>query len=156
MLKKAFQLGLFDPPAQVPFAQYGPEKLDTAESRQLAFDASTQTVVLLRNDPVPSSATPPAPLLPLASTTKVAVIGPHFNASMDLLSNYHGENRLVKNHTPLLAMERRGNVVGHAQGAALWGNDESGFAAAVEVAAKAEVAVVFLGLHGLPNLVGDA
>jgi hypothetical protein len=60
------------------------------------------------------------PLLPLAPSTKVAIdVGPHFNASLDaffnvqeyveadqLLSNYHGENHLVFNHTVLASPPR--------------------------------------------------
>jgi beta-glucosidase-like glycosyl hydrolase len=155
MMKKAFQLGLFDDPDQVPYANYGPERLDTPEHRQLALDGATQSIVLLKNDPVPPStpvqpsalAMMARPLLPLAPSTKVAIVGPHFNASLDMLSNYHGENHLVFNHTPLLAMQRSGNVVGSAKGSGLWQPDESGFAEAVAVAAKADVAVVFVGLH---------
>ena len=64
-----------------------------------------------------------------------------------MLSNYRGDNNLVYDHSPLLAMARRGNIVGHAEGSALSDPDESGFADAVALAKKAEVAVLFLGLH---------
>jgi hypothetical protein len=147
MLKKAFQLGLFDPPN--PLMNYGPERLGTLAHRQLALDGATQSVVLLKNDPVQSAAlaSEPKPLLPLAPSLKVAIVGPHFNASVDMLSNYHGANRLVYNHTPLLAMSRRGNVVSSAKGSELWQPGEGGFAEAVAAAARADVAIVFLGLH---------
>ena len=154
LLKKAFQLGLFDPPEQVPYSSYGAEQLATAESAALALAGATQSIVLLQNKPVALSvgsrggATAAAgPVLPLAPGAKVALIGPHANATDDLLSNYRGDNNLVYEHSPMLAMTKRGNVVGHAAGCSLQSADESGFAEAVALAAAAEVAVVFCGLH---------
>ena len=167
LLKKAFQLGLFDPVDAVPYTKYGAERLNSTVSRSLALAASQQSIVLLKNDPVPtppspspwsvtaagsSSAppppSPPLPLLPLkAGTTRVAMIGPHMNATTDMLSQYRGINHDVDNHTPLLAMTRRGNVVASAVGTALAGTDASGIPAAVAAARKADVAVVLLGLH---------
>ena len=151
LLKKAFQLGLYDDPAAVvPFSMYGPEQLATRENEALALTAAVQSIVLLQNDAV---ATPrlhggdSRPLLPLAPGAKVALIGPHANATTDMLSNYHGDNNLVFAHSPLLAMARRGTVLGHAAGSALWDPDKSGFGEATALAARADVAVLFLGLH---------
>lgn len=86
-------------------------------------------------------------LLPLSKSTKLAVLGPHFNATQDMLSIYRGTNTLVNSHSPLDALSKMGTVVASAQGCALASNDTSGFAAAVEAAKKAQVAVVFVGLH---------
>jgi hypothetical protein len=156
LLKKCFQLGLFDPVNMVPYARYGREQLDSVNSRQLALEGATQSIVLLKNDPTSqlaqlptaaAAAAAPTPLLPLAASTKVAVIGPHFNASDAMLSNYKGSNNVVYRHTPLTAITKRGNVVGSAPGSALSGADESGFPAAKEAATNADIALVFLGLH---------
>jgi beta-glucosidase-like glycosyl hydrolase len=145
LLKKALQLGLFDPVETVPYASFGAEKLGSAASAALALEGAIQALVLLKNDPPMPNGT--KPLLPLDATVRVALIGPHLNASDDMLSNYRGQNNVVHNHTPLLAISRRGNVVGHAMGSALWDANESGFAAAVTAASAADVAIVFLGLH---------
>ena len=171
LLKKGFQLGLFDPVEDVPYSGYGREQLDSAASRQLALEGATQSIVLLKNEPVPTTPSVAAnavatakaqatagpngvqavaaatPLLPLAAGTKVALIGPHFNASDDLLSQYKGSNNVVYRHTPLLSISKRGNVVASAKGCGLWNADQSGFPAAAAAARQAEVAVVFLGLH---------
>ena len=40
-------------------------------------------------------------LLPLRADTSVALIGPHFNATEDLISIYHGTVNLVHEHSPL-------------------------------------------------------
>ena len=153
LLKAMFRLGLFDRVETVPYASYGRDQLDTEASRQIALDGATQSIVLLQNNNSGSGggggggSKRKRPLLPLAAATRVALIGPHFNASDDMLSNYKGSNNVVYAHTPLLAISKRGNVVAAAKGCGLWNSDESGFAAASAAAKKADVAVVFLGLH---------
>jgi hypothetical protein len=44
-----------------------------------------------------------------AAKTTFAFIGPHANATLDLLSapQYHGQNKLVLSHSPLLVAQRR-------------------------------------------------
>ncbi len=88
-------------------------------------------------------------VLPLKKGTRVAVLGPHFNASEFMLANYHGGNVLVEQHTPLLALLRRQadvEVVAAAAGTALDGDDTSGIDAAVAAAADADVVLLFIGL----------
>ena len=123
--------------------------LNTAgdEAPSVETDAATPLLPRAANMKATTKAAAAAPLLPLSPGTKVALIGPHFNATADLLSNYRGDNNLVYDHSPLLAMARRGKVVGHAMGSGMSDPDESGFAAAVALAKGADVAVVFLGLH---------
>ena len=153
LLTKAFQLGLYDPTSSVPYASYGLERLVTKESSELALEGALQSIVLLQNDVVGSMPGMPGmpaggmPLLPLATTTKIALVGPHLNATTDMLSNYRGDNNLVYAHSPLQAMSSRGNVIGHSFGCALSDPSESGFDAAIKLAAEADVVVMFLGLH---------
>ena len=45
-------------------------------------------------------------LLPL-SKTKLAFVGPHADATQAMLSNYHGDNELVNDHSPLAAAQKR-------------------------------------------------
>jgi len=136
--KHAILLGMLDP--SVSYRNIGPDAVDTPFHRALAQSAAEQGIVLLKNE---------NNLLPInPSGTKVAVIGPHFNASQDMLSIYRGDNSLVNSHTPYLALVKRGfNVIGYAQGCQLSGQDTSGFAAATALASKADVALVFVGLH---------
>ena len=89
-----------------------------------------------------------AALLPIDGTATIALIGPHFNATQNMLSNYdpgHYDNTCV---SPLqAAQELLGDrLVGYAQGCGIDGNDTSGIAAAVSLAKSADVAVVFVGL----------
>ncbi|KAH3758310.1 glycoside hydrolase family 3 protein [Pelomyxa schiedti] len=137
---QVFTLGELDTPSLVPWSTYGPEQVDSPEHRQVALEASQQSIVLLKNDNI----------LPLSKTTRVALIGPHFNATQDMLSIYRGTNTLVEDHSPEKAIKSligNANVVGTAMGCQLSGDDTSGFAEAVSVASAAEVALVFVGLH---------
>ena len=83
----------------------GPEVVDSNASRAIALQAARESLVLLKND---------GNILPLTSTMRVAFIGPHANSTEALLSNYHGENHLVRTNSPLAAAESRGiNVTYH-------------------------------------------
>ena len=56
-------------------------------------------------------------LLPLDPKAKVAVLGPHYNSTVEFQSIYFGENKHVLRQSPLAAFKRRGvNVVGSAIG----------------------------------------
>eukprot|EP00755_Sulcionema_specki_P026941 Sspe_Gene.16341::Locus_5757_Transcript_1_1_Confidence_1.000_Length_2611::g.16341::m.16341/K15920/XYL4; beta-D-xylosidase 4 len=132
-----FRLGVMN--ENVSYASYGPELVDSPAHRELARSAAEQSMVLLKNTDG---------LLPLAKGQRVALLGPHFNATQDMISIYHGPVKLVEEHSPFMAFRGAGaNIVGTAMGC----NDtscldKSGFGAAVELAKKADVAIVFVGL----------
>lgn len=88
-LTTRFELGMFDPPERVWYAQYPPEVIGAAAHVALALESSRASIVLLKNDKVPHRAAP-APMLPLARERleSVAVIGP-FGEHVDL-GNYTG------------------------------------------------------------------
>lgn len=75
------RLGLFDPPAQVPWNHLPNTVLQSAEHNQLARTAAQKSMVLLKNNG----------LLPLKKNLQaIAVIGPTADEPMALLGNYHG------------------------------------------------------------------
>jgi beta-glucosidase-like glycosyl hydrolase len=160
---QVFAIGLMDPPALVPYTAYGPERVDTAAHRQLAFEAAIQGIVLLQNNASANSPNGPGtPLLPLQRARlagkKVAVVGPNAAATQTLLSNYHGTNTLVQNQSVYAALLRVGAMAGFsvttAPGCidAASGNtsiacvNSTGFAAALAEVAGADVALVVVGL----------
>ena len=76
-VRAIFQLGLFDPvDAPGQHTHYTFDDVGTAAHKQLALEAAQQSLVLLQN---------PTRLLPLSGPKKVAVIGPHFNATSQML-----------------------------------------------------------------------
>ena len=81
-------LGLFDNDKDSqPYFNLGVQDIDSPEHQNLALEAARQTVVLLKNE---------AGTLPLGQkgAQNIAIVGPHFNATSLLLSNYHGSRCL--------------------------------------------------------------
>ena len=133
------------------FEKYGPKQVDTVEHRALSLEAGTQGMVLCKNK---------GNVLPLSSHMQIAVIGPHANATQDLLSNYHGKNTLVNDDSPHAALVAYGaRVIGSEYGCVVNGSQDAsldcettaGFAAAESLAAKADVTLVFVGLTSSKN-----
>ena len=74
------RLGMFDPPALVPYARIPRSELDSPAHRRLALRLAEESMVLLKNDGV----------LPLRSVKRIAVIGPLADQTAVLLGNYNG------------------------------------------------------------------
>lgn len=82
------RLGMFDGnPESLPYGLLGPDDVCTDDNQHLALEAARQSIVLLKND---------KNKLPWkrSSGLKVAVIGPHANASQEMLGNYEGKSLL--------------------------------------------------------------
>ncbi len=80
LMRARMQLGMFDPPATVKYAQTPFRENDTEAHRQLALKTARESMVLLKNDGI----------LPLKSAKKIAVIGPLADSPSVLLGNYNG------------------------------------------------------------------
>ncbi len=81
-LRARFQLGLFDPPAMVPWSRLTLADDDTPAHEQLALKVAQESIVLLKNNG----------LLPLdrARIKRIAVIGPNAKSVPALKGNYAG------------------------------------------------------------------
>ena len=89
-LSKQIALGALE--AASPYAALGADTVDSAEHRQLALEVAQQSMVLLRNEQRPASATSAgARGLPLSVGARIAFIGPHCVSTVALLGNYHGK-----------------------------------------------------------------
>ena len=76
-----FRLGMFDPPALVPYDHINPDELNSPAHRRLALRLAEESMVLLKNDGV----------LPLRRTVRrIAVVGPLADQTGVLLGNYSG------------------------------------------------------------------
>ncbi len=82
LLQIRFRLGLFDPPASVPYSQILFSENNSPEHQALALRVARESMVLLKNDG----------LLPLdrAKIKRIAVIGVNANSVPMLLGNYNG------------------------------------------------------------------
>ena len=144
--------------------ELGPNDLDTADHRQLAFEAGADAMVLLKNDGGILPLTAP----PGGGPLKVALVGPHIDSTVDLLSSaaYSGENHLVQANSIAAAFARRAaagtapamKISGTAAGCDITmgcGNADLGAVAAAT--ADADVVLAFVGLHpssGAPTVPG--
>ncbi len=144
-LTQKAELGLLDatfdgePPAAV--------ELDGPEHRRLAARLAQESVVLLSNDGI----------LPLSDGPRIAVIGPNADRREALFGGYSFLNHVVSLHPGVepgisvptvrdaISVEFPDGVVAFAQGCAVDDRDASGFPAAREAAAQADVAVVVVG-----------
>lgn len=161
-LTKKFELGLFEN----PYVDEGSvlAEFETPANRDLAKEIADKSLVLLKNDGV----------LPLEeSVRKIALIGPNadnrrcmlgdysYSAVLELMtqdppsgSGYEGLTRADIEKMPveiptvfesLRQALPSSTEVHFAKGCDVSGNDQSGFAEAVELAKEADVAVVVLG-----------
>ncbi|MCM8732005.1 glycoside hydrolase family 3 C-terminal domain-containing protein [Hephaestia sp. GCM10023244] len=102
------RLGMFDPPAQVPFTAIPISENHSDAHQQIALRAARESIVLLKNDG----------LLPLDKTgQKIAVIGPSATSLIALEGNYNGTPT-----TPVRPLDAMETVFGadrvtYAQGA---------------------------------------
>lgn len=112
LFKARFQLGMFDPPEMVPYAQIPFDVIDSPAHRALALRAAQESIVLLKNE---------GDLLPLRKNIgSIAVIGPNADDLQILLGNYHGTPTTAV--TPLQGIRQKVSpetIVYHAPGCAL-------------------------------------
>jgi beta-glucosidase len=82
LFEARFRLGMFDPPESVPWSKLTLADNDTTAHRQLALEAASKSIVLLKND---------RNILPLKPSVKtIAVVGPNADSLPVLLGNYNG------------------------------------------------------------------
>jgi beta-glucosidase len=136
VLAVKFRLGLFDEP--FVDEEQAEAVCNTPEHRALALQMAREGIVLLKNE---------GGALPLAGEIKsIAVIGPQ--ADEPRLGGYswdgYARERII---TPLRGIrERAGGIeVRFAQGCAITGDSEEGFAEAAQAARQSQVAVLFVG-----------
>jgi len=134
ILRVKFLLGLFENPyADIKKAR---KARNCAEHRRLARQAAQESIILLKNE---------GGLLPLKDGVKsIAVIGP--NADKVQLGNYSGWNDNMV--SPLQGIKNRapkGTKVRHARGCGLWERNTKGFAEAVDIARRSDIAIVVVG-----------
>ncbi|ANS74731.1 beta-glucosidase [Paenibacillus yonginensis] len=149
VLTLKFRLGLFDSPyadEQRPASVVGSDDM-----RGLNLQVARESVVLLKNE---------ESILPLKANKqrRIAVIGPNADRLYNQLGDYTSVQRKGRGYTVLEGIRQAapaGVVVEHAMGCGIRDTSDAGLAAAVELAAGADVAVLVLGGSSARQFGGD-
>lgn len=113
-------LGYLDSPADQPFRQLDWNDVNTEEAQELAYQAAVEGVVLLKDDSI----------LPLdGSTTKVAIIGPWANATVQMQGKSSGPAPFLI--SPYQDAQNAGYETTCALGTGINSTSDSGFAEAL-------------------------
>ena len=141
ILKKKFELGLFDDPYKFSNVEREQKEMNNPQHALIARDIARKSIVLLKNE---------NHLLPLSKNTKtIAFIGPMvkrvrenlgfwsiaFNDSNYIVSQWQGLQNKVGNNTKLL----------YAQGCDIEDTSRLGFAEAINTAMQADVVILTVG-----------
>jgi beta-D-xylosidase 4 len=137
-----------------PYASLSGNDVDTSAARTLALEMAIQGSALLRNVPMSTTG---QKLLPLdvSKIQKMALIGPHVNATHALLGPYSApSNTVVLNNTLAASFSRRSSAYGFSLSVESGCNDTScastdGFADALSAARDADVIIAAFGLSNL-------
>lgn len=153
ILRKKFELGLFDDPYRYSDGKREEKELNNPENRKASLDVAKKSIVLLKNE---------KQTLPLSKNLKtIAFIGPmvkEYKANMGfwavdlpdvnydkwVVSQWDGLQNKVGKNTKLL----------YAKGCEVDGDNKNGFAEAVEKAKQADVVILSIGERH--NMSGEA
>ncbi len=148
ILKKKFEMGLFDDPFR--FCDTARERLqwNNAEHLAAAKDIAVKSIVLLKNS-VPKAGT--KQILPLSKTTKtIALIGPLAKAKSDNLGfwSYDWPDdsiRIVSLWDGIQKKLAPGSTMLYAKGCGINDTSRAGFAEAIEAAKNADIVIMSVG-----------
>lgn len=144
ILRKKFELGLFDNPYKYSNAEREQAALNDPEHRKAARDIAAKSIVLLKNE---------KNILPLSKDTKtIAFIGPlvkehkqnmgfwavelpELDYDKQVVSQWEGVQNKIGNKTKLL----------YAKGCEIEGDNKGGFAEAIAVANQADIVILSIG-----------
>ncbi|MDR1570699.1 MAG: glycoside hydrolase family 3 C-terminal domain-containing protein [Oscillospiraceae bacterium] len=149
LLLARMKLGMFDEPANQPYANLSYELLDSEAHHQKSLEMARDSIVLLKNDGI----------LPLdaGKIKTVAVVGPNADNRAALIGNYAGTPSITYTVLEGLRQIAPGVRFIYAQGCKLnGGSDESGWgdppsfriAEAMHAAQIADVTILVTGLTG--------
>lgn len=137
ILALKFQLGLFEDPYKFSNAQRAQATILSPENRAAARDVARKSMVLLKNA---------NQVLPLNKQQKIALIGPLAETKNDLIGNWSGAGSGADCVSLLEGLQNAGmKPVAVAKGCAIDSEDQSGFKAALDAAAQADVVVLAIG-----------
>ncbi|MFZ9718759.1 MAG: beta-glucosidase BglX, partial [Chitinophagaceae bacterium] len=141
VLRKKFELGLFDDPFRFSNSARQNENWNKASHLSAARDIAKKSIVLMKHD---------ASVLPLAKNKKLAVIGPFVKAVRDNLGfwsmEWPDDSLRIVNLWQGMNEKIAGSArLSYAKGCNINDQDTSGFAEAIDVAQRADIIVLTVG-----------
>jgi len=136
ILRVKFELGLFDDPYKYCSEAREKANVYSKENLEAALDVAKRSLVLLKNDDQ---------VLPLRKGEKIAVIGELAASKRDLLGSWIAAGQWDKIPSLLDAMKAYHGDLLYAEGCKKMGDDKTGFAEALRIAAKADKIVLVIG-----------
>ncbi|CAF5139904.1 unnamed protein product [Rotaria sp. Silwood1] len=137
------RLGYFDPPEQQPYRKLSKLDVDTVEARRLSLEAAQESIVLLKNinNALPLN-------INQLKNKKIALIGPTANATVLMQGNYYGQAPfLIDPITAFQGVTQGYSInISFAYGCKISDSDQSGFAAAIELAQSSDIVIFFGGI----------
>ncbi|MXV17092.1 beta-glucosidase BglX [Hufsiella ginkgonis] len=140
VLRKKFELGLFDDPYRFSNAEREEKELNSPKNRKAARDVAAKSIVLLKNT---------NQLLPLSKNVgAIAVIGPLAKSNTDMKGFWSVQwdnDQLVSLYDGLVNKLGGESKLIYSKGCGIKDTTRSGFAEAVAAAKKADVTIVAVG-----------
>ena len=142
ILRKKMEMGLFANPYKYADLKREQDNWDNPEHRKIARDVAQKSIVLLKNE---------GSVLPISNKTgTIALIGPFVKAKSDHLGfwSYDWPDDTARISSIWEAVSRKmggDSKLLYAKGAAITGDDRSGFAEAIEKAGKADIVILTVG-----------
>ena len=141
-----FQLGLFDPIESSPYWSTPLSAIATPAAAAMNNLATRESMVLLKNSPKGG--------LPWSTGMKIAVLGPHANATTALVGNYLGQlcpdDEFDCLDSPFSSIKslNSGGSTSLGKGPGLTANDTKSWTEALALAKEADAVVLVLGIDG--------
>lgn len=142
LMRTRFKLGFFDPEGANPYAEVGPEVINSPQHQALALETAQKSIVMLKNEDN---------TLPLDKNTQyVFVTGPHATSAEVLLGNYYGiSSNKVTILEGIAGAVSDGTTVQYKQGFLLDRPNVNPIDWTTGDAQQADVIIVTLGISGL-------
>ena len=148
ILRKKFELGLFDDPFRFCNEEREMKAMNNPEHRQLAREMGKKSIVMLKNE---------GGILPLKTSQKIALIGPLAKSEDDMLGNWSlhwaDNSDVVSQFEGLEKRVGKGNLL-YAKGCEVADSSKVGFEEAIAVAKQADVVILSMGESR--NISGEA
>ncbi len=162
ILKKKFEMGLFDDPFKFCSEARGKEQWNNTANLEAAKDMARKSIVLLKNDDFKNINGKTLPLFnPIIGSRSwnIALIGPLVKSVKDHLGfwSYDWDDDTARIKSLYDAVQQKikpGTEIKYAKGCSITDTSKTGFAEAISVANQSDIVIMYVGEHR--SMAGEA